>query len=90
MAIVSDLLTPFKLNIISYPYQLDKSISVLKVAGWSVLFLSIFKRNFNKQTVENLIRCRDFAAFVVFVHCLIMSQKKDARLVVYSHLVLVQ
>ena len=44
LAVVSDLFNPFKLKIVSYFYQLDKSISVLKFAGWSVSFLFNFQK----------------------------------------------
>ena len=32
---------PYKLNGISHSYQLDQSISVLRVVGWNFSFLSI-------------------------------------------------
>ena len=44
-------------------------------------FYSIFIRNFCKQTVENLIRRRVFAASDLVLHCLLMSQKKDTMLI---------
>ena len=50
----------FMLNGISYCYQLDQSISVLRVDGWYFIFIfySNFKRNLCLQTAENLIRRR--------------------------------
>ena len=47
---------PFILNVFSHPYQLDKSVSVLRVVGWYFSFYSNFKGNFCKQTVKILIR----------------------------------
>ena len=47
---------------------------VLGLLGGIFHFCSNFKRNFCKQTVENLIRRR-------ILHCLPMSHKKDARLI---------
>ena len=47
-------------------------------------FYSFFKRNFCKQTVENLIGRRVFAASYLVLHCLPMSHKKDAGLNVWT------
>ena len=42
----------------SHFYQLDRSISVLRVVGWYFfIFYSNFYIKFCKQTVETLIRC---------------------------------
>ena len=49
---------PFMPNVFSHPYKLDESISNFRVVGWYFSFLFKFKRNFCKQAVENLIRCR--------------------------------
>ena len=52
------LYTHFSPNGISHCYQLDQSISVLRLLDGIFLFYSNsnFKRNFCKQTAENLIR----------------------------------
>ena len=55
---------PFMPNVFSHPYQLDKSISNLRVVGW--YFDSNFKRHFCKQTVGNLIRCRVLGRLIWF------------------------
>ena len=58
--IMGFLLNPFMPNVFSHHYQFGESISNLRV-GWLVVFLlfySNFKRQFCKQTVENLIRRR--------------------------------
>ena len=49
---------PFKPIGISHDYQLDRSISILRVVGWYFLFLFKFVRAFCKQSVETLIRRR--------------------------------
>ena len=54
--LLRDLLNPFMPNVFSPPYQLDESISNFRVVGWYFSFLLNFKRNFCKQTVDNLIR----------------------------------
>ena len=47
----------FMPNGISHCYQLDQSISALRAVGWYFFyFYPNFKRNFCRQTVENLIR----------------------------------
>ena len=67
-------------NVFPRPYQLDESISnwtsPFPILGLldGIQFYSNFKRNYCKQTVENLIRRR-------ILHCLPMSNKKDARLI---------
>ena len=43
-------------NVFFHLYQLDDSVSNFRVVGWYFSFYSNFKRNFCKQTVENLIR----------------------------------
>ena len=46
-------INPFKPNEISNPYQLDESVSVLRVVGWYFqFFFSNFNRKFCKETVE--------------------------------------
>ena len=47
----------FKPNGISLNFQLDQSISVLRVARWHFSFLFNFQSKFCKQTVESLIKC---------------------------------
>ena len=42
-------------NVFSHRYQLDESITNLGLLGGIFHFYSNFKRNFCKQTVENLI-----------------------------------
>ena len=65
-------------NVFSHPYQLDQSISNFWVVGFFFNFYSKFKRNFCKQTVENLIRRRVLnAASDLVLHCLPMSHKND-------------
>ena len=55
---VKQTLNPFKPNGISLHYQLDQSISILRVVLWYFFhFYSNFNRTFCKQTVETLIRC---------------------------------
>ena len=54
---------------------------ILGKFGGIFYFYSNFKRNFCKQTVENLIRCRVLRHLIWFLHCLPMSHKKDARLI---------
>ena len=67
-------------NVLSHPYQLDESISNFRVVGWWYFsFLFIFlKRNFCKQTVENLIRRHVLSDLML--HCLPMSQKRTLGL----------
>ena len=52
-------LNPFKLDGISHCYQLDLSVSVLRVVGcFFFIFYSNLERTIYKQTVETLIRHR--------------------------------
>ena len=53
-------------NIFSHPYQVDESISNLGLLGDIFLLYSNFKRNFCKQTVENLIRCSNLLCLIWF------------------------
>ena len=53
---------------------------ILGLLGDIFHFHSYLKRNFCKQTVENLIR-RGFAASDLELHCLPMSHKKNARFI---------
>ena len=62
-------------NVFSHPYQLDESISHFRVVGWYFSFYSNFRRNFCKQTLENLIRRQ------MVLHCSPMSHKKDTSLI---------
>ena len=50
-----------------FPYQLDQSISVLRVAGW---YFSNSNRTF----------CKHSAVSDLDLHCLPMSHEKEARL----------
>ena len=72
------ILNPFKPNGISYYYQLDQSISVLRVVGW--YFYSNLNRTICKQTVET-DQMSHFAASDLGLHCLPMSLIKDTRLI---------
>ena len=47
-------------NVFSHPYQLDETISNIRVAGW--YFYSNFKKYFCKRTVENLFRRAFFSS----------------------------
>ena len=64
-------------------YQLDESISNFRIVGWYFQFYSNFKRNFCKQTVENLRRHRVLRRLVWFALFADVPQKrqKDARLI---------
>ena len=65
-------------NTISYPYQVEQFISVLRAVG------GIFRvyTNFDKQIVhEDPGQTPHFAASDLGVHCLPIFQKKDARLI---------
>ena len=72
---------PFKPNGISNSYQLDQSISVLRIVGRYFSFLVKFNRIFCKQTVETLIRRRVLRRLTLGLRCLPMPHKKDARLI---------
>ena len=67
-------------NGIPHCYELDESISNFRVVGGIFLFFIQTKRNFCKQTVENLIR-RHIPASDLGLHFLPMSHKKDARII---------
>ena len=51
----SCMLKSFMPNGISYPYQLEQFISLLRVDGWYFSFYSNFDKVFCKQRVENLV-----------------------------------
>ena len=72
---------PFMPNKFSRPYQLDESISNFRVVGWYFHFYSNFKRNFCKQTVENLIRRHVLRCLIWFCTVCRCPTKKDARLI---------
>ena len=55
---------------ISYHYQLEQSISVLRNVWWYLSFYSNFERTFCKQAVETLIRQN--AASDLGLHYLLM------------------
>ena len=46
----------FKPNRISFFYQFDQTISILRVLGGIIHFYSNFNRSFCKQTVEGIVR----------------------------------
>ena len=68
-------------NVFSHNYSLDESISNFRVVGWYFSFLF----NFNKKLLQANSGEPDqtplFAASDLFLHCLPMSHKKDARLI---------
>ena len=72
------------LNEFSLPYQLEESISDVRAVVRYFHLYSNFKTNLCKQTVENLIRRRVFAASDLVLHCLPMSHTKDARLIWFN------
>ena len=65
------LSNPFKRNGISHFYQMDQSIFVLRVVGWSFSFYSNFNRTFCKQRSDATYATSDLG-----LHCLPMSHKK--------------
>ena len=79
------LFNPFKPNGISHTYQLDQSMSVLRVVRLYFSFLSNSNRSFCKQTVETLIR-RHILRRLQGLHFLPMSHKMEARLKWVKHL----
>ena len=58
---------PFKPNGISHSYQLDQSISVLRVVGGIFQLYSNFSRTFCKQKVETLLRVQSGSALFAYV-----------------------
>ena len=66
-------------NGIYHPYQLDESISNLRVVGYRFQFHSTVKSAFCKQTVEPDQTPLSAASGLV-LHSLLMSHKKDAQL----------
>ena len=66
---------PLMPNGLSLSYQLDQSISVLRVVGWYFSFYSNFNRTICKQTVETLIRCC-FVRRLVWVCTICLRQTK--------------
>ena len=63
-------INPFMLNAFSHFYQLDHSISVLRMLGGVFHLYSNSNRTFCKQTVENLTRRRNLRRLVwLFMVC---------------------
>ena len=69
-------LNPSKPTGISRSYQLDQSISVLRVDGWYFSFLFKFK-----STSGNPDQPPHFAVSDLGLYCLPVSHKKDPRLI---------
>ena len=68
--LISEISEP---NGISHSYQLDKSISVLRVVGWyCFIFIQIL--------IEYSVSKQRSAASDLGLHCLFMSHKKEASL----------
>ena len=65
----------------AHPYQLDQSISNFRVVLWIFfIFIQIIKDTFvTKQWRPD--KMRHFAVPDLVLHCLLMSYKKDARLI---------
>ena len=63
----------------SYPYQLDQSISILRVVGWYFSFL--YKWNNLLVNSGDPDQMLPSAASDLSLHCLSMSHKRDARLI---------
>ena len=61
-----EIFNPFKPYEISQSYQSDQSISVLRGDEGNFHLYSNFKRNFCKQTAENLIRRRVLRRLIWF------------------------
>ena len=71
------------LNVFSYPYQLDESISVFRLLDCSFHFYSNLIENALKQTLETLIRRRVLRRLIwsdLVLHFLLISNKKDPSL----------
>ena len=81
---VKSYFNPSMLNGISHPYELDESISNLRLLGSKFQFLSNFKSTFRKQTAEPDQTLR-FAASDLALHCLTLSHKKDVWLKSVKH-----
>ena len=72
----------------SHSYQLDQSISNLRVVGWYYHSHSNSNRRFCKQTVEgDPDQTPHSVASDLGLHCLPMSYKKDARLILVSQII---
>ena len=67
-------------NVFFHPYQLGESISNFRVVGWYFSFVQILK----ETSVSKHWRADQtlpFWAPDLVVHCLMMSYKKNARLI---------
>ena len=71
---------PFKPNRISQSYQLDQSISVLRVVGSYFSFVFKFWLKILEANSGNPDQTPRSAASDLGLHCLPVSHKKDARL----------
>ena len=72
------LLHPFMPNRISHPYQMDEFISYLRGIGVS------FKCYILQANSAKPHQTLHFAAADLVLHCLVMSHKMDARLIIYG------
>ena len=72
---------PFQLNEISLYYELDQSLSVLRMLGGIFHLYSNFDRNFCKQPVETLIRRRVLLRLIWGCTVCLRHIKKDTRLI---------
>ena len=71
---------PFKPNAISHCYQLDQSISVLRIVCWYFTFYSNFNKTLKANSgVPDQTPC--FVTSDLDRHRLHMSHKRDARLI---------
>ena len=68
-------------NLFSHPFQMDESISNLRVVGWYFSFLFKFKKKFLQATSREPDQMPSIVASDLVLHCLPMSHKKDARLI---------
>ena len=72
-------------NGISNCYELDKSISTLRVIGWYFSFLFKFLKKLLFTNSGGPDQTPRFAASDLTLYCLPMSHKKDARLIWVKH-----
>ena len=68
----------FMPNGISFSYQLDQSISVLRVAGGILHFNSNFNRTFCEPNSGDPYQRLQNTASDLGLHCLCMSHKKES------------
>ena len=74
---------PFKPIVFSHPFQLDQSISILRVVGWYMYFSSLLKfyKKFLFANSGEPDQTPHFGASDLVLQCLQMSHKKDAMLI---------